>query len=1011
MKFKITLLASLMMLVMQFSFAQERTITGTVSGASDGIPLIGVNVLVKGTSKGAQTDFDGKYSISASTGEVLVFSYVGLKTKEITVGSGSVINVAMEEDFATLEEVVVTGYTSQKRSDITGSVVKVDSEQLSQIAAPAVDQALQGNVAGLTVSSTSGTPGSVANIRIRGISSITAGNEPLYVIDGVPVNNGNVGAFGARSSISSLAALDNNNIESITVLKDASATAQYGARGANGVIVITTKSGKQGRTTFNFSSMYGWQNDATEGPLPLTAAQRLELASEAYFNDGFFDTTQEAEDYLLTQNSLFRAWDQGGRKEANWGRAVENRDAPIQQYSLSASGGGEGNTFFASLGYMEQEGTVIGTSFERISGALSFSKDLTPKLKFSTQNQASWTYQDAFLETSAYFESARTSKYFMSSLRYPYNDDGTYAEVGGALPNPLILAEENIDDQTFTRIVSGNSLDWEIGGGFKAGTKFNVDLQLYNTRTYSNRNYGYGVATSGDASQYDRTNVTYVFQNYLEYALDLNENHEFDFRILQEYQSNRSYFLGGYSENFADDGLFNLDSAGSPISNSSSYSDWYVGAYLAQAQYTAFQSRYVFDATYRREGNSRFSQDNRWGNFWSVGAAWNLHKEAFLENSDFVDYLKLRGAYGVTGNANIGLNNYQSLFSFSVDYNGEGAQTVSTFGNEDLSWEKSNTLDVGVDFGLFNNVLSGSVAYFKRESTDLLLNVPLSQTTGFASQTQNIGELENIGWEFELNANIVDSEDVQFSIGGNLATVENEVTKLPLDPNGIERTITSTIDRIETGHAVREYYMPTWAGVNSETGAEEWYVNGVDGATTTNFNEAEAVWQGGNAIPTLTAGMNLNFNFKGFFLNATGYYAGGHKIYEGWHLYLNQANGYPVFAYNGYQTLLDRWQQPGDQTRYGKFTSAGQPWQRHSKFLYDGDFFRLRSVTVGYNIPSEVMSLVGMQSARIYVRGNNLATWVKDDNLLYDPEQDLGGQTGLETPPTRTFMFGVNLTF
>lgn len=1010
------MLTPLLVLCISFSYAQEKTVSGNVTDQSN-VPLPGVSVVVVGTTNGTQTDFDGNYTINVNQGSVLRFTYVGQKTVTRTVGAGSVINVQMEDDAQALEEVVVTGYTSQRRSDITGSVVEVDSEKLSEIIAPSVDQALQGNVAGLSMSATSGTPGSVSNIRIRGISSITAGNEPLYVINGVPVGNDNTGASSAYSSLSPLAALDNNNIKSITVLKDASATAQYGARGSNGVILITTKSGKAGETVFSVNSSYGFQRDAVTGPVPLTAAQRLELTAEAYYNDGITATKQEAMDQLLA--SSYADWDAAGRPEARWDLAVRNDAASVQQHSISAAGGGDDHTFFGSLGYMKQEGTVVGPSFERISGSVNITKDLTPSLRFSSNNQGSYSIQEAFLETSAYFESPRSAKYFMSPLYLPYNEDGSYNLFSGSLPNPLYLVDNNIYENRLTRIISNNALNWDLGNGLSYGSVFNVDYQGYNYRNYSNRVYGYGAATSGDAEQYDRTNVFYVFQNYFDYNWDLSDDHGFDFKLLQEYQSNRRYFVGGYGQNFADDGLYYLDSVGTPSGVSSSFYDYYIAAYMGLVKYSAFGGKYVLDLSYRREGNSRFSKDNRWGNFWSVGAAWNLQKENFLADSDVVNNLKLRASYGVTGNANIDANQYQSLFGYSADYNGEGAQYVDTFGNDDLSWETSNTLDVGVDFGLFNNVVSGSAGYYHRTSKDLLLDVPLSLTTGFGSQYQNIGELTNKGVEVELNFNIVNTEDVQFSLGGNFATVDNEVTKLPLDPNGVERTITTTTTRIETGHSVREWYMPTWAGVNPDTGNEEWYINGVDGATTTDFNEAEAVFQGANAVPTFTAGLNFNFKYKNFFINGNGYYAGGNKVYEGWHLYLNQPNGYSILAYNGYTSLLDRWQEPGDVARNGKFTTDASGWQRHSKYLYDGDFFRLRSLTVGFDLPSRAVERIGVDKLRFFVRGNNLFTWVKDDNLLYDPEVDVDsqggdvtpGETGLETPPSRTIAIGVNLNF
>ncbi len=1010
MKLKLTLkLTSFLVLLFSFSFGQEKTISGNVTD-QNGLPLPGVSIVVVGTTSGTQTDFDGNYTIAASEGQVLRFSYLGQKTVDKTVGSSSAINVQMEEDAEALEEVIVTGYTSQRRSEITGSVVKVDSETLSQVFTPSIDQALQGNVAGLTVSGTSGSPGSVANIRIRGISSITTENEPLYVIDGVPVNSGSTNASSAFTSLSALAGLDNTNIESITVLKDASATAQYGARGTNGVILINTKNGRSGRTTFEVNSSYGFQNDAVEAPQVLTAANRFELYAEALFNDGDFASKQAAQDYLLAETS-FGAWDAAGRPEARWNEAVANRSAPIQQHSISASGGDETHTFFGSLGYMKQEGTVITTDFERISGSLNFTKNLTPNLKFSTNNSASHSIQDAFLEGSAYFESPRSVIYFLSPLRLPYNEDGSINLFGGSLPNPLYLAENNSQKQRLTRIVSNSSLDWNINKNFSFGTVFNVDYQSYNFRDFRNRNYGYSRPDGGESFQANRTNVFYVFQNFLDYRFELNENHKFSAKLLQEYQANRRYYLSADGSNFADDGLTFLQSAGTPTAVNSTFFDSYIGAYLGLLKYSAFDSKYVLDLSFRREGNSRFSDTNRWGNFWSVGAAWNIFKENFLANSSVVNNLKLRASYGLTGNAFIGLNEYQSLFAFNVDYNGEGAQGVSTFGNENLSWETSRTIDVGVEFGFFNNAISGNVAYYKRTSSDLLLDVPLSLTTGFGEQVQNVGELTNKGVEVELNFNIVNTEDVSFSIGGNVGTAKNEITELPLDPNGEERTITNTTTRIETGNPVGAWYMPTWAGVNPETGLEEYYINGVDGETTTVFNDAERVFQGGNAVPTITAGLNLNFDYKGFFINATGYYAGGHKIYEGWHRYTNTTNGFPIRAFQGLTTLLDRWQQPGDIARHGKFTSSFTPWQRHSKYLYDGDFIRLRSLTVGYDVPKDVVSKIGLNGVRLYFRGNNLLTWVKDDNLIYDPEQDLGGQTGLETPPTRTISLGLNLNF
>ncbi|OIQ37964.1 MAG: SusC/RagA family TonB-linked outer membrane protein [Bacteroidetes bacterium MedPE-SWsnd-G1] len=1000
------ILTLLLAFVVQLTFAQTKTISGNVTDETG--PLPGVSVLIKGTTTGAETDFDGNYSIEASVGDVLQFSFIGMTTQEITVGNANTINVVLEAD-SILEEVVVVGYTSYKRSEVTGSAVQLNQDDITDVITPSVDQALQGKVAGLSVAANSGTPGSTAQIRIRGISSITAGNEPLYVIDGVPISNGNASNSGATSFFSNLASIDPNNIETVTVLKDASATAQYGARGSNGVILITTKTGKAGKTSFSFNSSYGFSNDAVDGPDPLTTVNRLELASEAYFNDGFFGTEAEAEAYLLAREP-YLSWDANGRPEGNWKETIKNKDAVVQQYAFNANGGKDSYNFNAGLGYMSQEGTVIGSEFERINGNLSFSVDLTDKLKFSTSNEGSYQEQDAFLERSAYFEGARSSIFFMPPYNIPYNDDGTINQFGGSLPNPLYITKYNIDDNFLSRIRSNNQVSYDIGNGFDFSSRFAIDYQVYNSRSYSNRNYGYGSPTSGDAGQYVRHTTDLTFQNQLNYAFDLGENHNFRASLLQEYQSNKRYYLGGYGENFADDGLFNLDSTGNPVSITSNETDYYLGAYMATLNYSAFGGKYIINGNFRYEGNSRFSPDQRWGSFWSVGGAWNAHKADFLANTDWISNLKLRASYGITGNANIGLNQYQSLFSYSVDYNGEGAQVVNTFGNNELTWEKSATLDVGIEFGLFNGILNGNFTYFNRNSYDLLLNVPLSQTTGFTSQVQNIGELTNTGFEAELNVNVVRSEDFNLSVGGNIGTVDNEITKLPLRPDGTERTITTTRTRIESGHPVNGWYMPTFAGVNPDTGEEEFYIDGKDGPTTTVFNEANPSWQGGNGVPTLTAGMNLHVDFKNFYVDANGYYATGHKVYDGWHRYTSQPNAYPIFAFQGLTTLLDRWQEPGDVTRHGKFSSSFTPWESNSKYLFDGEYFRLRSLTVGYDF-KDLLNKSGIAGLNVFLRGNNLLTWTKDPNLTYDPEIDLGGTIGLETPPSKTILFGFNIKF
>ena len=1009
------ILTLLLVLVVQVTFAQDAMmVTGTVTDDS-GLPLPGVNVLIRGTTQGTQTDFDGNYNIMARPQDFLVFSYLGFVTAERRVGDRPRIDVTLTPDAAELEEVIVMGYVQKRKDEMTGAAVQLGSEQLESVQATSVDQALQGKVAGLSITSASGTPGAATDIRIRGRSSITAGNEPLYVIDGVPVVSGNMAGSTATSSLNALASINTQDIASITVLKDVSATSAYGARGANGVIVITTKNGMDGETVVSLNTSYGFTNPAIEGPQVLSAADRYMLFNEALINTygpaNGFDTQEGAMEFYTPAS--YAAWIEAGRPEANWDDVVRNYDAPVQEHTVSARGGGERHNFYTSLGYYSQESVTIGSEFERISGSLNFSHDLGENFEFSTSNTASYTYQDAILEGSAYFSSPQAAIFFTPPIDQPYNEDGSLNLDTGS-PNPLFIAEQDIDDNKLTRIISNNSLIWHTPiENLDFSTRAGIDYRITNYKTYNNPISGDGDAVGGSGFQSHNSAVTYVLQNSLDYYLGLGDN-DFDFKLLQEYQENRSYYLSAGGNTFPTTGLTNLGTAGQPTDIFSSFNDWKIASYLATAAWS-HDDRYVLNGTYRREGSSRFAPDNRWGDFYSVGAAWNLHREGFLGDNNMINMLKLRGSYGITGNASIDLNLYQQLIGFSEDYAGVGAGFPAQVGNQALSWETSESYDAGIDFAFWQNRINGTVGYYNRRSYDLLLEVPLSLTTGFEEQTRNVGVMRNTGWEAELEWNVVRSDDFNFRIGGNFSTNENVVLEMPVNAAGELITITGSGDnanqRVEEGHPAFAWYMPTWAGVDPETGVDTWWTEGVGSEITTNFNEAQRVFQGGSALPTVNAGVNVHLDFKGFYVDASAFYQGGHKVYESWHRYTQGTGRYPVEFFQGINTLLTRWQEPGDITRIPKMEYTVFPWMYSSKFLFDGDFARLRNVTVGYNLSSTMTEAAGIASGRIFVRGTNLATWVKDEYLIYDPEVDATGYTDMFTPATKSIIFGVNLQF
>ncbi|APG63887.1 SusC/RagA family TonB-linked outer membrane protein [Tenacibaculum todarodis] len=1007
------ILTLLLALVVQISFAQERTISGTVS--DDSGPLPGVTVLKKGTTSGTETDFDGNYTIKAKTGDVLVFSFVEMKTVEKTVGASNKINLKMVNDNQ-LEEVVILGYSSRTKNELTGNLVTLKADEIANVPVLSVDQALQGKVAGLQISSTSGTPGAVQDIRIRGAGSLTASNSPLYVIDGVPVVSADFSGSTSSSSLSSLVSLNSKDIASMTVLKDASATAAYGARGSNGVILITTKRGKQGKAKFSFSSSVGFQNEARNERRSLNAAERRELLVESVYNWAGpvfgWNNLQQADDYTIATNrGSINSWD--GVTEHNWGDLVANKDAMVKDYNLSVSGGSENTNYYMSLGYNKTEMLVIGDPFKRISGSLNINTKLRDNLKLNQTINVSNSFQNPVLELGTFFGNPFLTRYYMNPFFSPYNEDGTYNITDiGSLHNTLYRNENDVKYNKLTRMGSNTKIDYEFIENLTFSTRIGLDFVLSEYKSYNNRHNGDGISTNGSVDVSDEKNFNYVIQNSLNYKFNI-DNHNFDVTALFEYQKNQNNYLYGYGENFPTDGLTNISSAGANYDASNSFSDWINVSYLGMVNYN-YDQKYILDATFRREGSSRFGTGHRFGNFGSVGAAWNLHNEDFLEDTKF-NSLKIRGSWGITGNSGIGLNSYQALLSYDADYAGNGAAYPSQLGNPILAWEKGETYDVGVDFGLYNNRLSGSVSYYNRRTFDLLQDVPLPPITGHASQTANIGEVVNKGIEAELSYDIISNDDLLWSVSANYGSVDNKVTKLAKNSIGedIDPLAGSVYKSTVVGLPVSGWNMPTWAGVDPATGSPLWFTDGVSGAVTSKYGDAARVYQGASALPTYNAGISTHLKYKNVFLDASIYLTGGNKIYEQYAQHYFRTNSFTLNSYNGVSELLDRWQQPGDITDVPKLDYGGADdfHRTSSRHLYDGDYIRLRDVTIGYEIPRSALENVGIESVTLTAKGTNLYTWVKDSGLKLDPEVQATGYTTLTTPPVKSIVFGINVNF
>ncbi|MGO4821459.1 MULTISPECIES: SusC/RagA family TonB-linked outer membrane protein [unclassified Flavobacterium] len=1013
--------ALLMALSIQFAFAQEQTITGVVSDAIGSIP--GVNIVVKGTSKSTQTDFDGKYTIKAQKGDVLVFSFVGMQDFAATVNASSAINVKMKEEGKVLEEVVILGYVSKGKNEVTGSVKQLSGESLKGVPVVSVDQALQGKVAGLQISQSSGTPGSVQDIRIRGVGSVSASNQPLYVIDGVPVINSNFSGSDNVSTLSPLSSISSNDIESMTVLKDASATSAYGARGSNGVIIITTKKGKSGKTAFNVNTSVGFQNNAVKGQTPLTGAQRKELYLDAVYNtygaskgfnragaEGFLLGTQEGLD-IDNNFAGMQYWD---GKEGNWAEILKNKDAVLRTFDISASGGDEKSTFNLSLGYNKTDATVIGSDFKRLTAKIGMTRKLTENLKFSTNNSFSDSKQSGVLEGGGFFANPHLARYFMNPWVNPYNADGSLniedIKDYTGLPNTLYVVENNLIENSLARILSNNSLEWRISDRFKYKSVLGIDYNLATYHQYDNPIHGDGADVNGDSGQQVSRNLNLVAQNSINYNYRFKD-HSFDATALFEYQKNTYNELGAYGENIASGGLTYVDNVVSNISVNGSYQDWLNVSYLALINYN-FKGKYVVDFTYRKEGSSRFAPTRRFGDFWSVGTAWNVYKEDFMDNSVFNE-LKVRGSVGTSGNNEIDLNQYQALLAYDTNYAGNPTIYPSTYGNLNLQWEKNRTIDLGVDFGIFNNRLSGSVGVYNKTTFDLLQNVPLTRTSGFSSLAANVGEIVNKGIEVDLSYAAIQSTNFNWTVSGNFALNDNEVTKLAKDASGNDINITTGTKVTKVGEAVGTWNMRKYAGVNPDNGLPQWYVNGVDGEVTSNYNSAKLAIQG-KSLPTYTGGVSTHLDYKGVFFDASIYFAGGNKVFEDWASYTQSTGLRPIAYYNGVSTLMNRWQNPGDITDVPKIdlsSTGSNSASSSTRFLYDGDYIRLKDLVLGYSFDQELVKRMSLDGLTLSVRGTNLFTFVKDSRLKYDPEVRADGFTRLSTPPVKSVTFAINFKF
>ncbi|MDP5201320.1 TonB-dependent receptor [Flavobacterium sp. DG2-3] len=1041
-------------LILQSSIAQEKKVTGVVSDANGPIP--GVNVMIKGTKNGVQSDLDGKYIITAKTGDVLTFSYMGFKDVSLTVGSGSVLNAKMQEDGKELDEVVVVAYGTAKKTSYVGSATQIKSEQLENRPLTNALSVLEGSTSGVQIQSSAGQPGAAPEIRIRGFSSINGSNTPLYIVDGVPY----------AGDISNL---NSSDIESLSVLKDASSTSLYGSKAANGVIIITTKSGKSQKDKFSLNLSTGMTSRSIKDYKRVNALDYYPLEWEAIRNSRPMGNQTEidaANAYASSRVPVVLVTNPfnvpsgsivgtDGKlnpdakllypQDLDWAKQLE-RAGVRKNVDFSYQGKSERSNYFASLGYLDEEGYIQKSGFERTTGRLNLNTSL--KEWFKTGVNISGTLTNSKLGTDG-VENTSSFKNPFRTIRtmgpiYPVfdhasngdyvldvNGNRVYSTVrGSGASNGRNVVYETLND---TDVVKGLALSartfFEIS--FTKDLKFTTNASI--DKTYRNRTYSYNTeigdgAPTGLMAKEDKILTGITYNQLLNYSKKIGE-HSFNILLGHESFDYETNWTSSSKTGQVAPDIIEFVNYATTTGLTSFTRNYATESYFSRAGYD-YMSKYIFSASLRRDGSSKFAKDNRWGNFWSLGGAWVISKENFLKDYSWISDLKLRASIGqvgndshIIGNTNDagskinGLNYYvsQPTYSLGNDNGSEGGIITYAAAATDLKWEVNTQKDIAIGFGLFKNRLKGSVEYYNRNTDGLIFSVPNPLSSGLDNRVENIGSMVNKGFEISLDGVIVKTNDFSWSLNINASTINNKITKLP------QGEIIDGTKKLSVGHSIYDYWLRDWYGVDPSDGyalfvADPKFVNTSDASmrvvngvnVTTDQNKA-LYHYAGSAIPDLFGSFGNTFKYKGLQLDVVCAYQIGGKMYD---------TNYSVLMHTGnnYGSALStdifrRWQNPGDITDVPRLdVNRNTPSSAASdRWLIGSDYLSLRQVNLSYKMPSEFISKFEIDNASIYINGENLMLFTKRQGM--DPTQTFNGTTQNRYIPSRVISLGLNLNF
>ena len=989
--------------------SRKKRVTGVVKDVM-GEPLIGANVVEKGRStNGVITDFNGKFTLEVDESASLVVSYIGYLAQDIpTKGKGD-FHIILKEDTNTLDEVVVTGYGDFKKATYTGSASVLTTEKLEALPVVSVGQMIESNIPGISVvAGTSSQPGAKTTLRVRGVASMNASTEPLYVLDGVPIPSYDLSNFTSMSEAGGMGFIETLNpadIESITVLKDAASASLYGAKGANGVVLITTKKGKEGKLRVNMVAKYGITDFAyTYRPL-MGGEERRELIHEGLVNFQLDKGVSEQEAQQYADANIDQYAKRLPQGYSDWESALF-KTGYQQDYNLSASAGNQNSSFIGSLGYTKQTGVSLNSEMERFTGRVDASNKYK-KVEFGMNASLSWTKNVHLPEGKFYGSAIYASKVNLTPSTPIYNEDGTYAsgyrENNGY--NPILEAEVNDYYARTVRAMGTAKIAYNVWDNLKVSSVFTVDYSLTKDFFFQSPDGRDGATYQGRGRMQMTDRIRYTSQNNLTYSKTFGK-HSVSAVTAFEVMKYDYEDLYAAKKTYGQDINTSLGNAADPIDADQKLQEDALMSYVASVNYS-YDDKYYASFSFRRDGSSRLSPDTRWGNFWSLSASWRLSQERFMQPlKSVLSDLKLRASYGVNGNLPSSYYGYQSTYTTGAFYSGKPSPWESTLGNEELTWEKNYALNLGLDIGLFSRV-NVSLDWYTRTTKDLLMSKQLNSISGFSSLLTNVGQMRNTGVELEVRSNNIKTKDFSWTTAFNLSHNKNKILKLADLPWFVDGRYVR-----KEGYPFNTIYLREYAGVDPETGSALYYDNQQDENGNYTKNKVTDPGQASpiplkDITPTISGGFMNTFNYKFIDLSFNLSYSFGGYSYDN-ASYILQDDGYSVIS-NKSTEQRRRWQKPGDITDVPRFVYGNKKGGNYnsSRAIHSTDHIRLKSLILGLNAPKAWLQKLGIGNARIYFSGTNLLTWAAYDQ--YDPE--MSGVVGFYTPPLKTYAFGLELKF